>query len=376
MAGIYIHIPFCKKRCIYCDFYSTTMHQLQGQYIEALKKEIAERSGYADREPVETIYFGGGTPSQLAPDTIDEIIGHIRHIFSITDNPEITIEANPDDLNDNFLEGLRHTDVNRISIGIQTFDDRRLQFLNRRHTAEQAVNAVQRCQDYGYGNISIDLIYGFPEETLGSWTRDIETAISLNVTHISAYHLIYEEGTRLYEMLKRHYVSEISEDLSVEQFTTLMTRLKEAGFEHYEISNFCKPGYCSRHNSSYWLDKKYIGCGPSAHSYNKVNRQWNIADLKQYIDRVMNGRKYYETEELDMHTRYNDYVMTSLRTAWGAKLSTLEQKFGSEMLEYFMKNAEPNIRYGNLIKDNDTIRLSENGIFISDSIMSDLMWTD
>lgn len=374
MAGIYIHIPFCKKRCIYCDFYSTTSGHLKEAYIDALEKEIDLRKDYAENEVIETIYFGGGTPSQLLPSEAERIINRIKSVHRLSRNPEITLEANPDDISEKFLDGLRNTDINRISIGIQTFNDERLKFLNRRHDSRQAVKAVGMCREYGYDNISIDLIYGFPEESGDEWEKDIDKAVSLGIQHISAYHIIYEEGTRLTRMLEEGKIKEIDEDNSIRQFETLMSKLKDAGFIHYEISNFCKPGMHSRHNTSYWQNKRYIGLGASAHSYNLGSRQWNIADINTYIKALNEGGKFFETENLDIYSHYNDYILTSLRTMWGADIAYIREKFGERLSEYFLKNADKYIDSGDIESRDGKYIINEKGIFISDGIMSDLMW--
>lgn len=374
MAGIYLHIPFCKKRCIYCDFYSTTSINYKDEYIECLKKEIVLKKKYITDKKIETIYFGGGTPSQLSPQDIESIIQHIYQTYDVADNPEITIEANPDDLKENFVLNLSKTHVNRISIGIQTFNDERLKFLNRRHNSDEAIEAVKMCQNYKFENISIDLIYGFPNEKLNDWEKDIETAISLNVPHISAYHLIYEEGTPIYKMLQKHEFEEIDEDTSLNQFRLLIKKLNDVGYIHYEISNFCKKDKHSRHNTSYWTNKEYIGCGPSAHSYNTKKRFWNISNLYKYIEKVNNNEEFFETEDLDTYTLYNEYVLTSLRTIWGANPYYIKEHFGERLYNYFIKNSEKHMKNKDMENHNNNIRISNEGIFISDSIMSDLMW--
>lgn len=376
MAGIYIHIPFCKKRCIYCDFYSTTLGHLKDRYINAVEKEIEIRKDYAGNETVETIYFGGGTPSQLKSEDIKMIISAINKVHNVKNNAEITIEANPDDLTEEYVNALKSTGVNRISIGIQTFNYRRLKFLNRRHNAQQAKDAVKRCQDKGFDNISIDLIYGFPDESTEQWINDIDTALELGIQHISAYHLIYEEGTKLYSMLEKNELCELDEEKSVEQFKILIQKLKEGGFVHYEISNFCMPGKESRHNSSYWKDKKYIGIGPSAHSYNLDCRQWNISDLEKYMKLVENGETFFEKEELTKEEHYNDYILTSLRTMWGADLNLIKKKFGEKLYGHFISNAGKYINNGEMRISDGMAIICDNGIFISDGIMSDLMWVE
>ena len=376
MAGIYIHIPFCKRRCIYCDFFSTTQSEKKSAYVRALCRELEMRQDYVGGEEIETIYLGGGTPSQLTEEELKAIFSSIYHIYKVKTNAEITLEANPDDLTPEYVAMLRQLPVNRISMGIQTFQEETLKLLHRRHTAVQAIEAFRRCREAGFRNISIDLMYGLPGETLETWMQDLRQAINLRPEHISAYHLIYEEDTALWRLREQHCVEEADEDLSVSLFTTLIDRLSEAGYQHYEISNFCLPGLHSRHNSSYWTGKKYLGCGPSAHSFNGVSRQWNVASLEGYIKGVEEGELDYEVEELDLYTRYNDYVLTSIRTCWGMSLSKLRSEFGEELYRYCMRMAKPHEDQGVLENREGVLRLTRKGIFVSDGIMSDLMWVN
>ena len=376
MAGIYIHIPFCKRRCIYCDFFSTTQSEKKSAYVRALCRELEMRQDYVGGEEIETIYLGGGTPSQLTEEELKAIFSSIYHIYKVKTNAEITLEANPDDLTPEYVAMLRQLPVNRISMGIQTFQEETLKLLHRRHTATQAIEAFRRCREAGFQNISIDLMYGLPGETLETWKEDLRQAINLRPEHISAYHLIYEEDTALWKLREQHQVEEADEDLSVSLFETLIDLLTEAGYQHYEISNFCLSGMHSRHNSSYWTGKKYLGCGPSAHSFNGVSRQWNVASLEGYIKGVEEGVLDYEVEELDLYTRYNDFVLTSIRTAWGMPLSKLRSEFGEELYRYCMRMAKPHVDQGVLENREGVLRLTRKGIFVSDGIMSDLMWVN
>ena len=376
MAGIYIHIPFCKRRCIYCDFFSTTQSEKKSAYVRALCRELEMRQDYVGGEEIETIYLGGGTPSQLTEEELKAIFSSIYHIYKVKTNAEITLEANPDDLKPEYVAMLRQLPVNRISMGIQTFQEETLKLLHRRHTATQAIEAFRRCREAGFQNISIDLMYGLPGETLETWKEDLRQAINLRPEHISAYHLIYEEDTALWRLREQHCVEEADEELSVSLFTTLIDRLTEAGYQHYEISNFCLSGMHSRHNSSYWTGKKYLGCGPSAHSFNGVSRQWNVASLEGYIKGVEEGVLDYEVEELDLYTRYNDFVLTSIRTAWGMPLSKLRSEFGEDLYRYCMRMAKPHVDQGVLENREGVLRLTRKGIFVSDGIMSDLMWVN
>ena len=376
MAGIYIHIPFCKRRCIYCDFFSTTQSEKKPAYIRALCQELEIRKDYLEGEDIETIYLGGGTPSQLTHEELDAIFTYIYKTYRVNPDAEITLEANPDDLTSEYVAMLRQLPINRISMGIQTFQEETLKLLHRRHTATQAIEAFQRCREAGFQNISIDLMYGLPGETLETWKEDLQQAIDLRPEHISAYHLIYEEDTALWKLREQHQVEEADEDLSVSLFSTLIDKLTEAGYQHYEISNFCLPGLHSRHNSSYWTGKKYLGCGPSAHSFNGTSRQWNVASLEKYMKGIELGKPHYEIEELDLYTRYNDFVLTSIRTCWGMPLSHLRTTFGEELYNYCLRMANPHIREGVLEIREDVLKLTRRGIFVSDGIMSDLMWVD
>ena len=374
MAGIYIHIPFCKRRCIYCDFFSTIQSEKKPTYIHALCQELEMRKNYLEGEEIETIYLGGGTPSQLTEKELNKIFTSLYNIYKVKEDAEITLEANPDDLTPEYVSMLRRLPINRISLGIQTFQEETLKLLHRRHTARQAIEAFQRCREAGFRNISIDLMYGLPGETLDTWKEDLQQAIALHPEHISAYHLIYEEGTALWKLRDEHQVEEADEDLSVTLFKNLIDELKQAGYQHYEISNFCLPRLHSRHNSSYWTGKKYLGCGPSAHSFNGSSRQWNIASLDNYLKGIASGKPNYEIEELDLYTRYNDFVITSIRTCWGMSLSRLRSEYSEELYRYCLRMAKSHLEQGVLEIEEDTLRLTQEGIFISDGIMSDLLF--
>lgn len=374
MAGIYIHIPFCKRRCIYCDFFSTTQSEKKSAYVHALCQELDMRKNYLEGEDIETIYLGGGTPSQLTQEELEEIFSSLYNIYKVKEDAEITLEANPDDLTPEYIHMLHTLPINRISMGIQTFQEETLKLLHRRHTAQQAIEAVQHCREAGFQNISIDLMYGLPGETLETWKEDLQQAIALHPEHISAYHLIYEEGTALWKLREQNQVEEADEDLSVTLFKTLIEELTHAGYEHYEISNFCLPGLHSRHNSSYWTGKKYLGCGPSAHSFNGISRQWNVASLDKYIQTIQQGKLDYEIEELDIYTRYNDYVITTIRTHWGMSLSHLRSTYGENLYQYCLRMAKPHLEQRVLEIKEDTLKLTKEGIFISDGIMSDLLF--
>ena len=375
MTGLYIHIPFCKSRCIYCGFYSTTAEQMKQAYVDAvcremeLRKAVYEKEGKDVGKTLATVYLGGGTPSQLSPTQLQQLFDTIARHYDVSDDAEITIECNPDDVTEAFAELLRSLPVNRVSMGAQTFDDDRLQFIHRRHTSEQVTTAIQRLREKGIHNISIDLMYGFPEETLEEWEYDIQQALALNVEHISAYALTYEEGTPLYRLLEEGKVKEIDEERSLAMYDRLIDRLQEAGYEHYEISNFARKGWRSRHNSSYWQLVPYIGIGAAAHSYDGRRRQWNIADINSYINHIQQGIVPAEGELLDKDSRYNDHVMLALRTCEGLDLSTLD----SDERSYCEETAKKFVLDGLLVKTDNHLRLSRKGLFVSDMIMSELM---
>lgn len=376
MAGIYLHIPFCKRRCIYCDFFSTTENERKEAYIQALTHELKLRKDYLNGEHIHTIYFGGGTPSQLEKKDFIQLFDTIYKVYPVSPQAEITLEANPDDLTPEYITMLRSLPFNRLSMGIQTFKEDTLRLLHRRHTAAQAQQAYQHCREAGFQNISIDLMYGLPGETLEDWKKDLQTAVHMHPEHISAYHLIYEEGTPLWKLREAHKVEETDEDLSVSLFKELIHTLKANGYEHYEISNFCLPGYHSRHNSSYWTGEKYLGCGPSAHSYDGNSRQWNVSSLSQYIQGIQEEVPDQEKEELDLYTRYNDFIITRLRTAYGIPTNILKETFGNALYKYCMRMASPHLKQELLTYDNHILKLTEKGIFISDGIMSDLLWVN
>ena len=376
MAGIYIHIPFCKKKCYYCNFYKSVVVNKKEDFLQSLKKEILQRKEELQEEEIETIYFGGGTPSLLTIEEIEDVLNTVFKNFSVSENAEITFESNPDDLTYSYLKKLSETPVNRLSIGIQSFKDSDLILVNRRHRSDQAIKAVKDAQNAGFNNISIDLIYGLPKQTMEEWKRNIEITLSLNVQHISSYCLTYSKGTVFYKRLQTGKLRELSDDLCFSQFKYLVDRLKEDGFEQYEISNFSKPGYRSAHNSSYWLRKKYLGFGPSAHSYDFNRRRWNKADLDFYIKNVNENNIYWEDEILDTTDRYNDYMITSLRTIWGISEDILISDFGERYLDFFKKGILSYIKTGHIISNNGNYSLTTDGLFISDMIMEDLLYVD
>ena len=377
MAGIYIHIPFCKSRCIYCGFYSQTSLSLRQRYVNALCREMeirAHQKEYAGWS-INTVYLGGGTPSQLTAHQLRQLFNHINKVYGLAlsdahhHHLEVTIECNPDDVTDAFADALRSLPVNRVSMGVQSFSDERLRFLHRRHNATQVVQAIERLRSAGIDNISIDLIYGFPNETMEQWQADVDAAIALKVEHLSAYALQYEEGTPLYAMMKRGEVHEIDEELSRRMYYMLKDQLADAGYEHYEISNFALPGRRSRHNGSYWNQTPYIGLGAAAHSFDGRDRQWNVSDIQRYIEGMENGNSVAEKENLTDDNRYNEQVMTALRTCEGLSLSSLS----SQYRDYCLLQAKPYLDGALLTIADDHLRLTRNGLFVSDMVISDLM---
>ena len=369
MQGLYIHIPFCKSRCIYCGFFSTTMLDLRQQYVDALCQEMKMRCQGA--ENISTIYLGGGTPSQLTTDQLRQIL-HRAYIYNkVEKDDEVTIEVNPDDVTERFANDLTLLPVNRISMGVQTFDDKRLRFLHRRHTAEQVTTAVDRLRAAGIKNISIDLMYGFPGETIADCEADIAKALSLQVEHISTYCLMIEEDTQLQQMLQQGNITETEEELERQMYETIINRLEDGGYEQYELSNFARPGFHSRHNSSYWDGTPYIGIGAAAHSYDIESRSWNIADIRQYIQGMANNQRIYEEERLDSDTRYNDAITVALRTSRGLDLQALSPKHRT----YCLENAQRYLDDGLLERTQDNrLRLTRRGLFVSDMIMSNLIY--
>lgn len=342
-------------------------------YVNALKKEILFRKNELEDRKVETIYFGGGTPSRLNQTHFNEIFETVFANYTVSSNAEITIEANPDDLSTTYADMLSELPFNRISIGIQSLNDNELKFLSRRHDAKTAIESVKYCQAKGFDNISIDLMYGLPKQTLEIWQNSLDQACELNVQHISAYHLIYEEKTHLYSLLQAGKVIPVDEDNSLEMFEMLIKKLKEEGFIHYEVSNFAKNGLISQHNTSYWKSEKYLGLGPSAHSYDGEHRSWNVSSLPEYINGVNKNEPIFEIEDLDQTKMYNEYIITRLRTMWGVNLAELQTRFGTKLYDYFLKNAQKYINLNHLLIKNNNITLTHAGIFISDGIVSDLM---
>ncbi len=373
MAGVYVHIPFCKKFCSYCDFYHVVSKGDHSAFLDALAGEIEARKAYIGDGKISTIYLGGGTPSVLTVPELETILALVRSKFIINDNPEITVELNPDDVNPSLLSGLRGLEVNRISLGVQSWDDQYLKLLNRRHDAFCASEALSQIFSAGFSNVSIDLIYGIPGMTSREWIENLETTFSKEIKHLSAYHLTVEKGTQLAKMAEKGLLQETEEEESNAQFNILTEKAEEAGFQQYEISNFAKPGFHSIHNTNYWKQVSYIGLGPSAHSFNGYSRQWNVRDLKEYIRAVRSGKTFFEREELDNRTRFNEYIMTSLRTMWGLDLDYVESVFDKEGYDYIVNLSDKYIRYGMMKYEKNTLVLTNQGKMISDNIISEMM---
>ena len=371
-AGIYLHIPFCKTRCTYCDFYTLTNETQIDNFVDAICSEAAIRS-VDTKENIKTIYFGGGTPSRLNKNQFEKIFEALYNNYTIDPEAEITVEANPDDLSEDYIKRLSELYVNRLSIGIQSFNDKELVFLSRRHTSQQAVNSVNLAQRYGFNNISVDLMYGLPNQTKEIWSENLKKTTDLGIQHLSAYHLIYEEKTKMYNMLKAGSIKPIEEELSTEMFSMLIDWMKRHGFIQYEISAFGIEGHFSQHNTSYWKNRKYVGLGPAAHSYDGYDRSWNIASLIRYIKGVETGKLERQAEHLSLNEKYNEFILTGLRTMWGINLNEMKTMFNDKLYNYCMENSQRYINTGKLSIQDDTMKLTREGIFISDGIMSDLM---
>lgn len=375
MAGIYLHIPFCKRKCAYCDFYSVANKSNIENFVNAICTEIKLQSEYLGDEKIQTIYFGGGTPSILSSNLIKKILKEIHKYFDVDSNNEITLEANPDDLNEKYLKSIFDIGVNRLSIGIQSFNDSDLQLMRRKHTVNQAISSVIEAQKTGFKNISLDLIYGLPDLSLKKWEENIDQAIRLNIQHISAYHLTIEPNTLFQKLQKNQKLNLPNEKESLEQFQLLVEKTKENGFLHYETSNFAKDGSISLHNTNYWMSVKYLGLGPSAHSYNLTSRQWNISNLRAYLDSITKGKIPLEKEILEEKEKYNDYVITSLRTMWGLNIEKLKNDFDKKYLRYFLSKTENLLKENLLRKSGNNFILTEKGMFISDNIMESFLLT-
>jgi len=375
LAGIYIHIPFCKQACHYCDFHFSTSLKKKDEMIAALVRELQLRQKEFDNEIVETIYFGGGTPSILPITDIRLLIDMVYDLFIVSGNPEITVEANPDDLSEERIIALSDNGINRLSIGIQSFFEQDLKLMNRAHNATEALKCLQIATQY-FDNISIDLIYGTPGMDNQRWLENIRQALDLGIPHISSYALTVEPKTALQQFIKKGIVPQPDDAMAHEQFLLLVDQLEANGFVHYELSNFGKENYFSQNNSAYWLGKKYLGIGPSAHSYDGIHRSWNMANNTLYIKSIEADKLPSEIEELTATDRYNEYVMTGLRTIWGVSIARIASEFGSVYYDYLLQEAQQYLDSGKLELKNNILRTTREGKFFSDGIASDLFFVD
>lgn len=371
MGGIYIHIPFCKQACHYCDFHFSTSMKKKEEMVLALAKEIHMRKTEFEKELVETIYFGGGTPSVLEMSDLKFLIDSVYENFNVAEKPEITLEANPDDLSKDKIIELSNNRINRLSIGIQSFFEEDLKMMNRAHNSEEAKKSLQEATKY-FDNISIDLIYGIPGMTNEMWKQNIETALSFRVPHISSYALTVEPKTVLKKLIQTGKIAAPKDDVAQEHFLILVDTLQENGFIHYELSNFGKENYFSKNNSAYWLGKKYLGIGPSAHSYDGVSRRWNIANNSIYLKEIQEGKLPNEIEILSEEDRYNEYIMTGLRTIWGVSLERIKNEFGEKFLNYLLRQSEKFLDDDLLSIENHVLKTTRKGKFLADGIASDL----
>lgn len=376
MAGIYIHIPFCRQACYYCDFHFSTSLKYKGALVDAIVREAGLQQEYLENEPVETIYFGGGTPSLLSQEEIAKILEALFSSYNLISEPEITLEANPDDLNLMKLQALKAAGINRLSIGIQSFHDQHLQSLNRAHNADEALKSVQAARAAGFSNISIDLIYAIPAPDHGLWQKDLETVLSLRPEHISSYCLTIEPQTAFGNWLKKGKIQPIEEEYAAQQFEMLLQGLGKAGYEQYEISNFSLPGKHSRHNSSYWQQKTYLGLGPSAHSFNRRSRQANVSNNARYLKAIEKNEVPYEREELHRVDLINEYILIGLRTSEGCHLPYLQKQWNYNLMESQQQFINELFRQGYACLQNDCLVLTNSGKLLADEISSRLMTED
>ena len=373
MSGIYIHIPFCKQACHYCDFHFSTSLQNKGLLVNSILSEIDLRLNYLPNKKIESIYFGGGTPSLLSEKETFLILEKIYKLYNVSKDVEITLECNPDDLTDEKLKELKRLEVNRLSIGLQSFDEEELIWMNRAHTAKESESSVKRAQDRGFENITIDLIYGSKFSNLANWKKTLNKAIALDVKHISSYNLTIEEKTKLGRDFKLKKEVAIDDEKSSELFLEMINRLEKNNFIHYEISNFGKEGFFSLHNSNYWKGEHYLGLGPSAHSFDGESRQWNVSNNNNYIKQISEKKEsYFEKEILTENERFNEYVLTSLRTIWGIDLNYLSANFNTEFVKHYLIQIEKYIKQETVVINNTTYTLTEKGKLFADKIASEL----
>jgi oxygen-independent coproporphyrinogen-3 oxidase len=373
MPGLYIHIPFCRKACIYCDFHFSTNLEKQEQLVNAICKEIKERRNYLTGKKLNSIYFGGGTPSVLNVTEVKKILDSVYDSFEVNKSIEITFELNPEDAELKYLAEIRKLGVNRLSVGLQSFNNEELQWMNRVHTAQQSVDCIKIAKEAGFENISIDLIYGSRFQTEKSWKETLQKVFELNVPHISSYNLTIEGKTKLNSLLQKKEEAEVDTELSSRLFDILMEETQNHGYEHYEISNFCKPGFMAVHNSSYWKGAHYLGVGPAAHSYNGASRRFNVKSNSGYTQAIEAGKNYWEEEVLTEADKYNEYVLTRLRTNWGCDTDEIAEQFGHKYKEYFLRNLHQYETY--ISRNKNKITLNQKGKHFADGIASDLFLT-
>jgi oxygen-independent coproporphyrinogen III oxidase len=372
VAGIYVHIPFCRRKCRYCNFFSVGSSKYKDAFFDTLMEEIFLQRKYLKDLAVSSVYFGGGTPSFINPGIIGKILTSIRGHYTLTADPEITIEVNPDDVTPDVLQEYRKLGITRLSIGVQSFSDDDLVYLDRVHSADQARKAIEDAQAAGFSNLSIDLIYGIPTLTKEKWLKNLQEAFAFGVPHISAYSLTVEEKTALDVMIRRNEMKAPVEEEVVEQFRMVMEQMRAHGYHHYEISNFAKAGFYSHHNSMYWSGEHYLGLGPSAHSFNGGSRQWNVGSILQYIDLISRNDRFYESEELTIAQKYNEKVMVSIRTMWGCDLNKIREEFGEEIALHFSGLVKQHVKSGHIIEKKSIYYLTDEGKLYADRIASDL----
>ena len=372
LASIYIHIPYCKQRCVYCDFHFSIIQKDKLEMLKCIKIEIANRKDYLNNELIDTLYFGGGTPSILEKSEITGILKHLHNTFNISTNAEITIECNPDDLTLDKLKALKQIGINRLSIGVQSFKDKDLEFMKRSHNANEAINSIKLAQNIGFNNITIDLIYGLPDQSIADWEQNIKQAFDLDIQHLSAYALTVENKTILSQMVKKNKIKILSDTKVIKQFNILQNKAEEKGFIHYEISKFGKKGFFSKHNSGYWKSIHYLGIGPSAHSYNGYIRSSNISSNKKYIRNINLGLDYFEDEFLSESEQYNEYIYTSLRTIWGIDIDTIAKKYSEGILSHFQDEISKWENKKFITSDKKKYTLTRSGKSFADMIASDL----
>ena len=375
MAGIYIHIPFCRRKCHYCNFFSVASLKFKQEFLDALKEEIMLQCDYLSGKTVQSVYLGGGTPSLLEPSEINLILEDIRKHHTLAHDPEITIEANPDDINKIRISEYLKAGINRISIGIQSFDDADLVYMNRIHSSSQSLNAIMESQEAGCSNISIDLIYGIPRLSADKWVDSLDIALNIGVQHISAYSLTVEPKTALDVLIRKNKLPAPEEDVVIDHFRILLTKMKEKEWTHYEISNFCRDGFFSQHNSMYWSGEHYLGLGPSAHSYDGITRQWNVSGIQKYIEKIRGKERWFDFEILALEQKYNEYVMTSLRTMWGCDAGKIRKEFGNKVASRFTRLASRFKDSGQIIEKNGIFFLTDQGKMFADGIASDFFIT-